>query len=130
MSGSGYTSFTQNFSVAANSVYSPYTLTSGWPQDTGFTYGTISGIATDIYAIYNGRSAYTTTLSPATRYGFYRRPDWGGLAYWVNQCAANGWTASTTAFLNAIFTAAGAAYVNQPTTYDPGTGYGDFSDKP
>lgn len=133
VSGDGYTSFTQNFSVPANSVYSPYGLYSGWPQDTGFTYGTISGLATDIYAIYSGTGAYSTTLNPPTRWAFNSRPDVGGLTYWVNLCISNGWTASTPAFLNTIFYAAeqnGGVGLSPSTSRNNGTGYGDFRDKP
>jgi hypothetical protein len=119
-----------------------YTLTSGFPEESGFAVGTPKHtLAVEITKIYKSISTvYTTTLdvvAPATspRYGYGRAPDYPGLIFWVNRCATdfnsefNGIT-----FLSNFFGGAGEPDLSRSKTnvktYNPGEGYGDFLDRP
>ena len=132
----GYTNYTGSVAYAANTKYSPYLLTAGFPQESGFTAGTTTHtIATWIANnLYKGiATAYTTTLG--TRYGLGRAPDYGGLVFWTNKCIATyAGNYSGSAFLTEFFGAAGGTdLTNSKTTsktYNPGSGYSDFYDRP
>ena len=130
VAASGYTSYVQDFSVSANSLYSPYTFSLGWSQEFSRT-GSALTLAQNIAVLYTSNSAYTTTngLIPPTRYGLYRRPDAGGLNYWTGVAITNGWSASSQDLINAFFSSSEAS-ATQPTIFQYGTGYNTFSDRP
>ena len=134
LSKSGYTNYVGSIIYSANAKYSPYLLNAGFPQESLYTASKLT-IATWIANnLYKGiATAYTTTLG--TRYGLGRAPDYGGLVFWTNRCISTYAGAySGSAFLTDFFGAAGGTdLTNSKTTsktYNPGSGYGDFYDRP
>lgn len=127
VSRSGYTSYSANVLIPANNVqYSPYTYASGFVQEFG--YNGYAALAADVATLYTSNNAYTLS-SGQVKYGLYRRPDAGGLNYWVGQAIANGWTSSSQPLIDAILSSPESS-TTQPTSFGYGTGYGDFSDRP
>lgn len=142
VSASGYTSYQESFSVPANSVYSPYNFSRGFPQESGQSGTTLAyaeQIANSVYETIS--TPYTTTSigGRTTWYGLGRRIDYGGAAYWGAECVRLGITPSSQQFLNTFFNAVNAAGPGNPD-YDAaitssksfryGTGYDKFGDRP
>jgi hypothetical protein len=134
LSKSGYTNYSGSVAYAANTKYSPYLLTAGFPQESLYTSAKLTTATWIANNLYKGiATAYTTALG--TRYGLGRAPDYGGLVFWTNKCVTTyAGNYSGSAFLSDFFAAAGGTdLTNSKTaskTYNPGTGYGDFYDRP
>lgn len=124
VSGSGYTSYTVNLSVPANTVYSPYSIYQGFIQESGYS----AIIAYYVLPFYAGNGTYTVT-GGGLRYQLYRAPEYGGFAYWCSLMVANGWTSSSQGFLDA-FGSSPESQTGPKTSYNPGTGYNVLSDRP
>lgn len=114
-------------------IYVPY-----YWQNFLEEYGFSQGQSAPISYYYTTRAQITVgqpdTGDPgAPRYGLYRAPDKGGLAYWMRDYVSKGnvWTArdvltfSQSAFLNPIDK---ASTLYQSSTYGPGYWGGDFYD--
>ena len=126
VSGSGYTSYTANLSVPANTVYSPYSIYQGFVQESGYS----ATIAYYVLPFYAGNGTFYVTQDPGViRYQLYRAPDYGGFAYWCSLMVANGWTSSSQGFLDA-FGSSPETFTGPKTSYNPGTGYNVLSDRP
>lgn len=134
LSKTGYTNYSGSVAYAANTKYSPYLLTAGFPQESKYTSAKLTTATWIANNLYKGiATAYTTALG--TRYGLGRAPDYGGLVFWTDRCIATyAGNYSGSAFLSAFFAEAGGSdLTNSKTpskTYNPGTGYGDFYDRP
>lgn len=143
VSASGYTSYVQNFSIAANSVYSPYNFSRGFSQE----YTSLGSTARN-YSEQIANSVYETIATPYTTtsingrttwYGLGRRADAGGASFWGQWCVDNGVTPSSQTFynnfFNAVFNAGTGSTDYQATTtssksFRLGTGYDKFFDRP
>ena len=139
---SGYQAFTQTLTIPANSLYSPYTFTSGFPQESGQS----GSLAADVLSLYYNNNSFTVTVrvsgDPApttvTRWALFRDPDYGGAVFWTSTCAANGWTSGTQAYRNSFFQTiedqGGGNDFNRARTgtksFEANTGYGSFQDRP
>lgn len=134
LSKTGYTTYSGSVAYAANTKYSPYLLTAGFPQESLYSAAKLTTATWIANNLYKGiATAYTTALG--TRYGLGRAPDYGGLVFWTDKCIATyAGNYSGSAFLSDFFGAAGSSdLTNSKTaskTYNPGTGYGDFYDRP
>ena len=134
LSKSGYTNYVGSITYSANAKYSPYLLTAGFPQESKYTSAKLTTATWIANNLYKGiATSYTTSLG--TRYGLGRAPDYGGLVFWTDRCIATyAGNYSGSAFLSDFFGAAGGSdLTNSKTaskTYNPGTGYGDFYDRP
>lgn len=104
ISKSGYTTYNSGaIAVAAITVNSPYTYTT-WRNDFGKTTAQYNvGVLIGSYN-YSSKTAFFPT-GKGTRYGLGRQPDMGGLNYWSDAAAANGWTYNTQAFVDTFFAA-------------------------
>lgn len=58
--------------------------------------------ALNIQDVYLSNSAYTLT-NGSTRYGLFRKPDAGGLAYWTKICIDQNWSITSKSFLETFF---------------------------
>lgn len=68
------------------------------------------------------------------RYGLYRKPDAAGLAFWTDYALDNGFTATSSGFVQAFFGAITSGNDfnrsnTQQTVFDNGSGDGDFYDR-
>lgn len=143
VSGAGFTSFVQSFSVPANSLYTPYNFTRGFPQE----FSSSSALARS-YSEQIANSVYETISTPYTTsniggrttwYGLGRRADASGANFWGNYCVQNGITPTSQQFYDAFFTAVNAAgtsnldyqsAITNSKSFRPGTGYDKFGDRP
>ena len=139
VSAPGYTSYQATINIPANQNYSPYTYYAGWSQQYGRTGSALNPLAVGIgEGIYRSvTNAWTVDFNdgqgPQVRYSFGRAPDAGGLNHWVSYCLANGYNWDSPAFVNVIIqsgTSNGERTQNNTKPYVPGTGYGDFLDRP
>jgi hypothetical protein len=131
VSAPGYTSYTTTIAIPANSVYTPYTYSSGFSQESGVANWPLAQQIGEGY--YRGSGAFTApALSPPTRYGFNRQPEYAGLLYWTTQAIANGWSYNSPAFNNTIFGAAEGAGIPSivPNPFQFAQGYGNLLDRP
>jgi hypothetical protein len=126
VSASGYNSYSTSIYVPANTSYTPYTVSNGFTQE----FGIPSGIAASVVAFYTGNGTFYVTHDPGVpRYQLYRAPESGGVAYWAGILISNGWTTSSQGFLDA-FGSAPETFTGPKTSYQFGTGWNQFSDKP
>ena len=131
---SGYTSYTGSAAYAASTVYSPFTWERG-AHAWGLTAAEIviaKWISENLYKSIS--IPFTTTFG--VRYGLGRAPDYPGITSWTQKCVSTyGSNYQGQAFKSAFFdiptTSTDSARSKTPTkTYDPGSGYGDFYNKP
>jgi len=143
LSKSGYTNYSGSVAYAANTKYSPYTLSLGFIQEySGVNLSVATWIAENLF---RGTGSFTTSLSPATRYGLARAPDAGGLNYWTRRCLKesgfvqpnDSWTAGNyndKVFLSNFFGGMGGTDLTRSTTasksFSAGSGYNYFDDRP
>ena len=139
VSAPGYTSFQATITIPANANYSPYTYNAGWSQQYGRTGSALNplavGIGEGIYrSVTNAWTVdYNDGQGPKVRYSFGRAPDAGGLNHWVTYALANGYNWDSPAFVNVMIQSGesnGERTQNNTKPYVPGTGYGDFLDRP
>ena len=138
ISKSGYTTYNSGaIAVGAISVNSPYTY-SNWRTDYGKTSAQYNvGLLIGSY-----NYALKTAFFPSgggTRYGLGRQPDIGGVNYWADACALNGWTYNTQAFVDTFFAAVNGVPSSQdyaesfspnPRTTNYGDGWNSFGGLP
>ena len=142
LSKAGYQDTTLSLVVTANTVYSPYNFSRGFPQESGLS-GTALTYAQQIAeSVYETISTpYTATVNGVTGtwYGLGRRIDYSGASYWPGQLIANGWTPTSQAWYNGFFTAVNAAGAGNPDydasrtsskSFRTGMGYNKISDRP
>jgi hypothetical protein len=139
VSAPGYSSVNYGAGIPANPKYAPYTYYSGFSQEFGRTGSALVnlavGIGNGIYkSVTNAWTVdYNDGLGPRVRYSFGRAPDAGGLNHWVTYALANGLNWDSPAFVNTIIQSGesnGEITQNNTKPYNPGTGYGDFLDRP
>lgn len=137
VSKSGYTSYSTSVSVPALAVYSPYTYGT-WRTLYGKTDNQYyAGLLIGTYE-YRLKTAFSPT-GKGTRYGLGRQPDIGGVNYWADAAAANGWSYNTQAFVDTFFAAVdgvpGSQDYNEsfnpnPRTSNQGDGWNSFGGLP
>jgi len=128
VSKSGYTSYSGTISLAANTNYSPYTIYQGFLQESGYAYS--AALAYAVYQYYAGSGTFYVTQDPGViRYQLYRAPDYGGLVYWCSFCISNAIDPSSQQFRDA-FGSAPETFTGPKTSYNPGTGFNMFYDRP
>jgi len=137
VSKSGYTSYNTSISVPALSVTSPYTFGT-WRTLYGKTDNQyFAGLLIGTYN-YRLKTAFNPT-GKGTRYGLGRQPDIGGVNYWADAAAANGWSYNTQAFVDTFFAAVdgvpGSQDYNEsfnpnPRTSNQGDGWNTFGGLP
>ena len=139
VSAPGYISYQATINIPENQNYSPYTYYAGWSQQYGRTGSALNPLAVGIgEGIYRSvTNAWTVDFNdgqgPQVRYSFGRAPDAGGLNHWVTYALANGYNWDSPAFVNVIIqsgTSNGERTQNNTKPYVPGSGYGDFLDRP
>jgi hypothetical protein len=139
VSAPGYTSYQATITIPANANYSPYTYNNGWSQQYGRTGSALNplavGIGEGIYRSVTNQWTvdYNDGQGPKVRYSFGRAPDAGGLNHWVAYCLANGYNWDSPAFVTVIIQSGesnGERTQNNTKPYNPGSGYGDFLDRP
>lgn len=143
VSASGYTSYFQSFSVSANSVYSPYNFSRGFPQEFSSSSATARSYSQTIAnTVYESISTPFTTDNIGGRttwYGLGRRADAGGANFWGGYCESNGISPTSLAFYNAFFSAVNNAgtgnidyqsAITNSKSFRYGTGYDKFFDRP
>jgi hypothetical protein len=122
----GYQSRFLSVTIPANSKYAPYTVSNGFVQE----FGQSAGVAASVVAFYAGNGTFYVTHDPGViRYQLYRAAEAGGVSFWTNYLVSNGLTTSSQAFLDA-FGSAPETFTGPKTSYQPGTGYNTFSDRP
>jgi hypothetical protein len=125
ISKSGYTNYNSGgISVPALSVYSPYTVSTGFTQESGYT----TALANSVLPFYAGNGTYTVT-GGGLRYQLFRAPEYGGFAFWCGFCISNGVDPSSALFRDS-FGAASESQTGPKTSYQPGTGWNTLSDRP
>jgi hypothetical protein len=138
ISKSGYTTYSSGaIYVPAISVNSPYTY-SNWRSDYGKNDNQYyAGLLIGTYE-YRLKTAFYPT-GKGTRYGLGRQGDIGGVNYWADACAANGWSYNTQAFVDTFFAAVdgvpGSQDYNEsfnpnPRTSNQGDGWNTFGGLP
>ena len=126
VSASGYTSYSGTISLDTNNNYSPYSIYQGFLQESGYAgYG---GLAYAIYQYYAGSGTFTVS-GGGTRYQLYRAPEYGGLVFWIQFCINNGVEPPALLFLDS-FGASPESQTGPKTSYNPGTGFNMFLDRP
>ena len=139
VSAPGYISYQATINIPENQNYSPYTYYAGWSQQYGRTGSALNplavGIGEGIYRSVTNQWTvdYNDGQGPKVRYSFGRAPDAGGLNHWVSYCLANGYNWDTPAFVTTIIQSGeinGERTQNNTKPYNPGSGYGDFLDRP
>jgi hypothetical protein len=142
VSSSGYQPQTIRVFVPANSFYSPYNFSRGFPQEFSSLTATERSYAAQIAnSLYETISTpYTATVNGITRtwYGLGRRADVSGIAFWAKFCTNSGITPSSRQFLNAFFTTVESqgnstdfqAARSNSKSFNSGTGYDKFIDRP
>lgn len=141
-SKSGYQDLTLSTTVTANTVYSPYNFSRGFPQESGLSGTALTyaqQIANSVYETIS--TPYTATVNGVTGtwYGLGRRIDYSGASYWPTVLVSNGWTSTSQAWYDSFFTAVNAAGAGNPDydasrtsskTFRTGMGYDKISDRP
>jgi hypothetical protein len=143
VSRTGYPNQVITISVPANSVYSPYNFSRGFPQEFSSLGATARSYAEQIAGTYyeSISTPFTVTVPGlfTTWYGLGRRADASGVAYWGQVCVDQGITPNTQQFRNFFFSAindAGPGDENYDASrlaskpFKPGTGYDKFADRP
>ena len=126
VSAPGYNSYNTSIYVPANTTYTPYTTSNGFIQE----FGVSASVAASVIAFYAGNSTFYVTQDPGVpRYQLYRAGEAGGVAYWTNYLISNGLTTSSQQFLDA-FGSAPETFTGPKTSFQYGTGWDTFSDKP
>jgi hypothetical protein len=110
-----------------NPYYSPYTVYSGYTQERP---DLPAGLAAQVVAFYRGSGTFYVTHDPGViRYQPYRSPEIGGVSFWVGHMVLNGIpSTSDQRFLDAFGSA--PETFTPKYSFNPGTGYGDFYDRP
>jgi hypothetical protein len=135
VTGSGYTSFSNTYSISAVSIYSPYNFSRGYPQESGADASRLN-IATQLNGasqVYRSNNAFTT--SSGTRYGLFRAPDYAGVNFWANWAFVNNAGSITNQnFYDNFFGGLGGNDLTRSQTnsksFDSGTGYNALYDRP
>lgn len=135
VTGSGFTSYSNNFSVTSVSSYSPYNFARGYPQESSADAARLN-IATELNGstqVYRSNNAFTT--SSGTRYGLRRAPDYGGVNFWANWAFVNNAGSITNQnFYNNFFGGLGGNDLTRSQTtsksFDGGTGWDTLYDRP
>lgn len=139
----GYQDQVITISVPANSVYSPYNFSRGFPQEFSSLSSTERSYAATIASTYyeSISTPFTVTVPGlfTTWYGLARRADAPGVAYWAGFCTEQGITPNTQLFINSFFGAINAAGPGD-YSYDASrlsskpfrgdSGYDKFEDRP
>ena len=131
VSGDGYTSFQQLMYLGDNPFYSPFTVYAGYLQEmaaAGITV--VMSYAQQVVNFYRGNGTFYVTHDPGVvRYQLYRSPEIGGVTFWAQYMANNGISStSDQRFLDAIGSA--PETFTPKYSFNPGTGYGEFLDRP
>jgi hypothetical protein len=135
LSRNNYTTQVATVSYPANTSYSPYTYAAGYSQE----FARVGSSLTLAQAIGNNFYASNQSFTPSagvTRYGLNRNPTASSLDYWVSYALGNGITSPQTSqpFMQAFFNSLSGTDATRSQTsskaFDPGTGYGDFYDRP
>jgi len=123
----GYTDYSQLMYLGNNPYYSPYTVYSGYAQERP---DLPAGLAAQVVAFYRGNGVFYVTQDPGVpRYQVYRAPDIGGVSYWVTYMVNTGISStSDQRFLDAFGSA--PETFTPKSSFNSGTGYGDFGDRP
>lgn len=124
VSASGYSNFVGTVSIPANNNYSPYTVSSGFTQESGYT----TTLANAVLPYYAGNGTYTVS-GGGLRYQLWRAPEYGGFVFWCGFCISNGVDPSSLLFRDS-FGASPESQTGPKTSYNPGTGYNTLSDRP
>lgn len=127
VSGDGYTSFEQLMYLGDNPFYSPYTVYAGYAQERP---DLSASLAAQVVAFYRGNGTFYVTHDPGVvRYQPWRAPEIGGVSFWVSHMTLNGMgSTSDQRFLDAFGSA--PETFTPKYSFTPGTGYGDFGDRP
>ena len=135
LSRNQYTTQVDTVAYPANTTYSPYTYAAGYSQE----YSRVGSSLTLAQAIGNNFFASNQSFTPTagiTRYGLNRNPTAATLDYWVSYALGNGISSpqTSTAFMQAFFNSLTGTDATRSQTssksFDAGTGYGDFYDRP
>ena len=135
LSRTNYTTQVDTVAYPVNNTYSPYLYAAGYSQE----YARVGSSLTLAQAIGNNFYASNQSFTPSagvTRYGLNRAPTAASVDFWVSYALGNGISSpqTSTAFMQAFFASlSGTDATRSQTsskTYDPGTGYGDFYDRP
>ena len=131
VSGDGYTSFQQLMYLGDNPFYSPFTVYAGYLQEmaaAGITV--VMSYAQQVVNFYRGNGTFYVTHDPGViRYQVWRSPEIGGVTFWAQYMANNGISStSDQRFLDAFGSA--PETFTPKTSFNPGTGYGEFYDRP
>jgi len=126
VSAPGYTSYSNSIPIPANTIYTPYTISNGFIQE----FGVSGSVAASVVAFYAGNSTFYVTHDPGvSRYQLYRAGEASGIAFWTNYLINNGLTTSSQQFLDA-FGSAPETFTGPKISFQYGTGWDTFSDKP
>lgn len=145
VSASGYTDYFRGFSVPANTLYTPYNFSRGFPQEFSSSSATARSYSQTIAnTVYESISTAFTTdpiggSARTTWFGLGRRADASGADFWGGYCVSNAITPTSLQFYNAFFTSvndAGTgnvdyqAAITSSKSFRTGTGYDKFFDRP
>lgn len=120
----------------------PYLYSPDWVDEYASTYGYTTTTQRNNFLtrgrdlgnnIYRSNS-FLGNINGVDRYGLYRRPDGGGLAFWTDWCLDRGLTSTSTTFLQNFFGGLSGNEDSRSRTagkqFDAGPdGIGDFYDK-
>jgi hypothetical protein len=127
VTGSGYKAWTQLMYLGNNSYYSPYTVYNGYAQERP---DLSASLAAQVVIFYRDYGTFYVTQDPGVpRYHPYRAPEIGGVSFWVTYMTNNAISStSDQRFLDAFGSA--PETFTPKYSYNPGTGYDTFSDRP
>ena len=131
VSAPGYISYSTSISIPASTTYTPFTVLNGFRQQSSFN-ADYYPIAQAVVGFYNGNATFYVTHDPGVpRYQTFRAPEYGGVVFWTNYIVTNGLPGGTSsqAFLDA-FGSSPETFTGPKTTFQFGTGWDTFSDKP
>jgi hypothetical protein len=130
VSAPGYTSYNTSIYVPANIEFTPFTVLNGFRQQSTFN-ADYYPLAYDVISFYTGNAPFNVTHDPGVpRYRLYRNPEYGGVVFWLNYLVSNGiGNVNSPIFLDA-FGSSPETFTGPKPSYQYGTGWGDFSDKP
>jgi hypothetical protein len=114
-----------------NPFYSPFTVYAGYLQEmaaAGITV--VMSYAQQVVNFYRGNGTFYVTHDPGVpRYQVWRSPEIGGVTFWAQYMMNNGISStSDQRFLDAFGSA--PETFTPKTSFNPGTGYGEFFDRP
>jgi hypothetical protein len=143
VSRTGYQDRTITIAVPANTRYSPYNFSRGFPQEFNWLTPTERSYAEQIASTYyESISTPFSVTAPGlftTWYGLGRRADAGGVAYWARDCTRNGMTPNSQLFRNTFFSSVNSQGSGRADyqasrlaskSFRSGTGYDKFADRP